>query len=181
MALPSLVVHDTIRMLVTDRLVRKIADRYEPDKRHAGSPEKHAEALAELTGDVLEMLPPRESPETIGIILDRAWKSLRQSYTYPGWPKTPTVLGHVRQAVDDWRAKADRPAGPSLPQRPNLPQPETCRRKAEHFQQQGAEVLADYWTKVGADSAIAWNAWWAAGGGEIDAKALKGSENGGAA
>lgn len=152
--------HDTLKALASDRLIAKLATRYEPEKRHAGNPGAQAEALAEMAADVADQLPAKASPEAIGTILDRAWRELRRAYGYQTWPKIPTVLHHVREAVQDWQAKAAASAPTTYrPQRPSLPHPTVCQQKAEHFRKLGADLLADYWTKLGADSAIAWTAW----------------------
>lgn len=174
--------HDTLRALVNDRLVRKMAARYDPDRRHAADPDTQAEALAELAQDVVDLLPGRETPESIGLILDGAWKGLRRAYGYQSWPKTPTVLHHVSEALAGWRSRVGEKPGDKrdLPKRPALASPEWCLRKAEHFRQTGAEGLADYWQRMANDSASAWRAWHAAGGQAIDAEALRGSVNGAA-
>lgn len=149
---------DTLRTLAQAHLIGKIARAYDPDRRHASDPDAQADALAELAADVAEELPKRATPEAVSGILERAWKALRKAYNYQTRPKTPTVLHHVREAVQGWQS--DQPQTTTYrPQRPTIPQPQVCQAKADHFRKLGAELLADYWTKLGADSAIAWTAW----------------------
>lgn len=155
---PSAMPVEQLRAIAKDRLVKPLAERWPPMARQ--STEAQERELADLTRDVVDLLPARESAETLAIICDAAWTALRRSHRGVTWPKSATVMDAVQAAVSDWRAKAPEPVAASYrPQRPTLPQPEVCRRKAEHFRALGSDALADYWTKAGADSAIAWGAW----------------------
>lgn len=149
---------EQIRQVVRDRLVGLLAIQWPPMARQGEEAQRRE--LTELVTDAADLLPPRISLEAVATICDRAWTNLRRSYGGMTWPKSKTVREHVDAAVSEWRAKTPEPVATTYrPQRPTIPQPQVCQAKAEHFRKLGADLLADYWTKLGADSAIAWAAW----------------------
>jgi hypothetical protein len=106
---------ETLRSLAKDRVVRRISERYQPDKRHANNAAVQAEFLTELTADVVECLPATENAECVGLILDNAWKAIRQERSYSTWPTTREVLDAVRDAVKDFNRKTTaRPERPAV-------------------------------------------------------------------
>lgn len=170
---------DQIRAIAKDRLIKPLAERWPPMARQ--SEEAQQRELADLTRDVVDLLPARESAESLALIVDRAWTTLRRTHRGVTWPKSATVRDAVDSAVADWRAKSGDGDKARLAQRPSLPSPQVCTAKAQHFHELGAEALADYWRRMANDAAIAWRAWGAAGGRDIDAQAIKGTETGRAA
>lgn len=119
---------ETLRQLAKDRMVRKIATNWTPDKRHASNAAAQTEYLDELTADIVEYLPSKENAECVGLILDNAWKALRQSRKYSTWPMTKEVLDVIQASVNDFTRKTTAPA-----EKPALAVPATSRMsRAEH-------------------------------------------------
>lgn len=175
---PTAVTAEQLRQIAKDRVVKPLAERWPPMARQ--SAEAQERELADLTRDVADLLPQRETAETLALICEAAWTTLRRTHRGVTWPKSAAVCDAVQGAVDDWRSRtsAGGQAGQSSrPQRPKIPAPDFCLRKAEHFRSIGAEQMADYWTRLANDAAIAWRAWHSGEGLEVDRKALKGSEN----
>ena len=133
---------DQIRAIAKDRLIKPLAERWPPMARQ--SEEAQQRELADLTRDVVDLLPARESAESLALIVDRAWTTLRRTHRGVTWPKSATVCDAVDSAVADWRTKSGAANKDRLPQRPTLPSPKVCTAKADHFRELGATALADY-------------------------------------
>lgn len=155
--------HESLKALVRDHLVRKIALNYDPPPRIADSADAQREQIEELCRDAIEMLPTKETAESLGLILDNAWKALRQTYTFARWPKVPVVLDHVRDAVASFvsRTGANRPAYGG-PVKPAMTLAGFYRRRALQWPEGSA--LREYYDGLARKAHDAWEAYLGQGG-----------------
>ena len=149
--------HDELMALARERLVRKIATQYDPQKRLAGNEEAQRVFMADLCQAIVDLLPGRENAESLGLILDRAWTALFRSRAYRTWPDPPEVLGILDVEVSRF-ASATATSSATKPGRPRIEQPKFCWKMARKFEP--GTKLADYWTAYARESERAWEAWW---------------------
>lgn len=148
---------ETLKSLVKEHLVGRISSRYEPPDRLRGDEAGQRDYLADLTAAVMVLIPGHATADSVGLVLDSAWKDFFATYKFQSWPKPPEVLHHVREAVA--KAIPSRSMSAYAGGAPRLPRPDECRRRADMWTAADCPKTAEHWRQLAVESERQWGSY----------------------